>query len=159
MGGYVLKLNFWHPLIYIRGCQKFGIKVYWRLQFLGYLRTLSLKLQKARTKIEVVLSLPCWLSQFSWNLFEIIHCKNSKKLCFLANPTTRWFVLSPKCLVEREQKFRCQVTKLPNYSGKWLEIANALFDCNIFLSFQVRKNISCYILLRLASTPLTKRII
>ena len=44
-----------------------GIKVLWRLQFLEYLRTLSLKFQKARTKIEVVLSLPCWLSQFSWD--------------------------------------------------------------------------------------------
>ena len=43
------------------------IKVLWSLQFLGYLRTLSLKFQKARTKIEVVLALPCWLSQFSWD--------------------------------------------------------------------------------------------
>ena len=40
-----------------------GIKLLWRLQFLEYLRTLSLKFQKARTKIEVVLSLPCWLCQ------------------------------------------------------------------------------------------------
>ena len=32
---------------------------------MGYLRTLSLKFQKTRTKIEVVLTLPCWLSQFS----------------------------------------------------------------------------------------------
>ena len=44
-----------------------GIKVLWRLQFLGYLRTLSLKFQKAWTKIEVVLTLPGWLSQFSWD--------------------------------------------------------------------------------------------
>ena len=44
-----------------------GIKVLWRLQFLGYLRILSLKFQKARTKIEVVLTLPCWLSEFSWD--------------------------------------------------------------------------------------------
>ena len=50
--------------IYIRGFTKFDIKVLWRLQVLEYLRTLSLKFQKARTKIEVVLSLPCWLSQF-----------------------------------------------------------------------------------------------
>ena len=33
------------------------------LRFHWYLRTLSLKLQKARSKIEVFLSLPCWLSQ------------------------------------------------------------------------------------------------
>ena len=39
----------------------------WRLQFLEYLRILHLKFQKDRTKIEVVLSLPCWLSQFSWD--------------------------------------------------------------------------------------------
>ena len=39
----------------------------WSLQFLGYLRTLSLKFQKARTKIEVFLFLPCWLSRFSCN--------------------------------------------------------------------------------------------
>ena len=37
-----------------------GIKVLWRLQFLEYLRTFSLKFQKAQTKIEVALSLPCW---------------------------------------------------------------------------------------------------
>ena len=46
---------------------KVHIKVLWRLQFLEYSRTLSLKFQKARTKIEVILSLPCWLSQFSWD--------------------------------------------------------------------------------------------
>ena len=34
------------------------IKVLWRLHFLEYLRTLSLKFQEAR---------PCWLSQFSWD--------------------------------------------------------------------------------------------
>ena len=44
-----------------------GIKIYWLIQFLGYLRTLSLKFQKARTKIEIVLTLPCWLSQFCWD--------------------------------------------------------------------------------------------
>ena len=44
--------------MYIRSFNKFGIKVLWRLQFLEYLRTLRLKFQKARTKIEVVLSLP-----------------------------------------------------------------------------------------------------
>ena len=36
-------------------------------QFLEYLRTLSLKFQKAPTKIEVVLALPSWLSQYSRN--------------------------------------------------------------------------------------------
>ena len=36
-----------------------------KLQFLGYLRTLSLKFLKATSKIEVFLCLPCWLSQFS----------------------------------------------------------------------------------------------
>ena len=40
-----------------------GIKILGGLQFLGYLRSLNLKFQKARTKIEVVLSLPCCLSQ------------------------------------------------------------------------------------------------
>ena len=56
------------PYIYNRGFSftKFGIKVLWRLQFLEYLRTLSLKFQKAWTKIEVVLALPCWLSQLTW---------------------------------------------------------------------------------------------
>ena len=44
--------------VYFRDFTKFGIKVLWRLQFLEYLRTLSLKFQKARTKIEFVLSLP-----------------------------------------------------------------------------------------------------
>ena len=50
--------------IHIRGLTKFldqacGLKFHW------HLRTLSLKFQKARTKIEVFLSLPYWLSQFS----------------------------------------------------------------------------------------------
>ena len=48
---------------YIRGFTKFGIKILWRLRFLEYMRTKRLKFQKAWTKIEVVLSLPCWLSQ------------------------------------------------------------------------------------------------
>ena len=59
---YVLKKPQNHS-IYIRGFTKFGIKVLWRLQFLEYLRALHLKFQKARTKIEVVLALPCRLSQ------------------------------------------------------------------------------------------------
>ena len=50
----------------------------WSLQFFGCLRTLSLKFQKARAKIEVYLSLPCWLSQLNfrphatviWNLVK-----------------------------------------------------------------------------------------
>ena len=58
-------LKLFERYIIIRGFTKFGIKVSRRLQFLEYLRTLHLKFQKARTKTEVVLSLPCWLSQFS----------------------------------------------------------------------------------------------
>ena len=61
------QICFYNLHTYIRGFTKFGIKVAWRLQFLEYLRALSLKFQKARTKIEVVLALPCWLSQFSWD--------------------------------------------------------------------------------------------
>ena len=45
----------------------FDIKVAWSLQFWGYLRTLSLKFQKATSKMEIFLSLPCWLSHFSWD--------------------------------------------------------------------------------------------
>ena len=44
--------------MYIRGFTKFDIKVLCRLQFLQYLRTLSLKFQKARTKIGDFLGLP-----------------------------------------------------------------------------------------------------
>ena len=76
---------------------------------------------------------------------EIIYCRSSKKLWFLAN---HWFALSAKCFVERKKS---QVTKLPNYSLKLLEIANALFNHNIIFSFQVRQNNSCYIFLRLSS--------
>ena len=36
-----------------RGFTKFGIKVLWRLQFLEYLRTLSLKFQKAWIKLKL----------------------------------------------------------------------------------------------------------
>ena len=39
----------------------------WSLQFLGYLRTLSLKFQKTTSKIEAFLALLCWLFQVSWN--------------------------------------------------------------------------------------------
>ena len=52
---------------HIRGFTKFGIKVLWKLQFLIGYRTLNLKFQKTRTKIEVVLSLPSWLSQLNWD--------------------------------------------------------------------------------------------
>ena len=49
------------------GCVTFirlkGIKLYWKLQFLECLRTLSLKFQKAQTKIEVVLTLPWDIQQ------------------------------------------------------------------------------------------------
>ena len=56
--------------VFIRGCQKFGIKIYWRLKSLKYFRTLHLKFQKALTKIEVVLSLPSWLSQLNWDSYQ-----------------------------------------------------------------------------------------
>jgi hypothetical protein len=54
-----------HQSMYIRGFTNFEITVACGLEFHWYLRTLSLKFQNARTKIEVRLSLPCWLSQFS----------------------------------------------------------------------------------------------
>ena len=50
------------PRIFLK---TFSIKVVWILQFLGYLRTLSLKFQKARTKIGVFLAQPCRLSQLN----------------------------------------------------------------------------------------------
>ena len=71
--------------IYTRGFTKFGIKVLWRLQFLEYLRTLRLK-QKTRTKIEVVLSLPCWLSQLNWDSQQITNLV--KPLTYLLNLLT-----------------------------------------------------------------------
>ena len=55
---YLFTINFFIPIPIFRGFTKFGIKVLWSIQFLGYLRTLSLKFQKAQTKIVVVLSLP-----------------------------------------------------------------------------------------------------
>ena len=72
-----------------------GIKVLWSLQFVGYLRTLSLKFQKTTSKIEVVLALPCWLSQFSsvflvafWN-FKLKVLKYPKN-CRLHNTLIPW---------------------------------------------------------------------
>ena len=64
---YLQLMEFTQSCMYIRGYAKFGIKVAWSLQFIGYLRTLRLKFQKARTKIGVFLGLPSWLSQFSWD--------------------------------------------------------------------------------------------
>ena len=50
------------PYMYIRECQKFGIKVYWRLQFLEYLRTLTHRIWQIQT-----------LSPRSkWNMGEIL---------------------------------------------------------------------------------------
>ena len=63
-----------------------GIKVLWRLQFWEYLRTLSLKFQKALTKIEVVLSLPCW-SEPS----EILNVRSSSTLEPVAF-TIPWYI-------------------------------------------------------------------
>ena len=45
----------------------FEITVACGLKFHWYLRTLSLKFQKALTKMEVFLSLPCCLSLFNWD--------------------------------------------------------------------------------------------
>ena len=64
-GDVVAEISRIKKCISIRGFTKFSFKVAWSLQFMGYLRILSLKFQKARTKIELVLSLPWWLSQFS----------------------------------------------------------------------------------------------
>ena len=49
-----------------------GLKFYW------YLRTLSLKFLKARTKIEVLLSLPSWLAQFSLTTILLVAFWNFK---------------------------------------------------------------------------------
>ena len=83
--------------MYIMGLTKFKITVACGLKFHWYLRTLSLKFQKARTKIEVFRSLPCWLSQFSFrqeNFFcSLLKGVSSKRsgnlivspdLCFLS---------------------------------------------------------------------------
>ena len=92
--------------MFIRGFTKFGIKVAWRLQFLEYLRTLSLKFQKATSKIEVLLALPCWLSQFSrarttsillvafWN-FKLMVLKYPRN-CRLHNTLTPWSLKNPE---------------------------------------------------------------
>ena len=50
------------PSFISRYCEDYR---FWSIWGRVPLRTLHLKFQKARTKIEVVLSLPCWLSQFS----------------------------------------------------------------------------------------------
>ena len=69
-----------------RGFAKFFIKVALSLQFLGYLRTLSLKFQKAASKIEDFLALPCWLSQgrkVCWKISQL-----QSKCCY----NKHWFV-------------------------------------------------------------------
>ena len=66
---------------------------------LEYLRTLSLKCQKARTKSEVVLTLPCWLSQFSILVRAFWHFKHRvlkySKNCSLHNTLIPNFVKPP----------------------------------------------------------------
>ena len=71
-----------------------GIKVLWRIQFLGYLRTLSLKFQKARTKIEVVLSQPTANRADFWNF----KCKVPKysRTCILHNTLIPWSLNNPE---------------------------------------------------------------
>ena len=56
----------------------FEITVACGLKFHGYLKTLSLKIQKARTKIEVFLTLPCWLFHLNWESQQ----GETGKLCF-----------------------------------------------------------------------------
>ena len=56
--------------MYSRGYHTFSTKIYWLIKFVEYLRTLSLKFRKAVTKIEVVLTLPCWLFQLNWDSLQ-----------------------------------------------------------------------------------------
>ena len=64
-----------HPKHYSRQCGTMWEHYDWQLD--EYLRTLGLKFQKARIKIEVVLSLPCQLSQLNWDSQQGILRTNS----------------------------------------------------------------------------------
>ena len=112
-------------MYYVRGFTKFGIKVLWRLQFLEYLRTFSIKFQKARTKIEIVLSLPCWLSQFSWAFWNF-KCQVLKysKTCSLHNTLIPNFVklLNFSYLIISFSKCYCRL-----WSEFWLELLKNYF--------------------------------
>ena len=83
---------------------------YTDLQFLEYLRTLSLKFQKARAKIEVVLALPCWLSQFTVYLDTL----KSKQICHLLlytrvrNVCPGWPVYGVKHLCSRGREWKME---------------------------------------------------
>ena len=81
-------------IIFIRCFTKFGIKVAWSLQFLGYLRTLHLKFQKARTKTGVFLGLPFWLSQLNWDS----QIQNFKKFSFLVGKVALDLFYSENCV-------------------------------------------------------------
>ena len=65
LGHSVLSKDAAVEICIVRGFTKFSIKVALSLQFLGYLRALSLKFQKAQTKIGDFLPLPNWLSQLN----------------------------------------------------------------------------------------------
>ena len=114
---------------YIRGFTKFGKKVLWRLQVLEYLRTLHLKFQKARTKIEVVLSLPCWLSQFSWDSQQ----GRGKKTSILVRAFYNFKLKVPKY----PRSCRLHATLIPN-------LAKPPMYLHIFLTLQGRRMQSKY---------------
>ena len=114
--------------INIRGFTKFGIKVLWRLHVLEYLRTLHLKFQMARTKIEVVLSTPCWLSQLWSEPSEILNLKVLKysRNCSLHN------ALIPSSLKNPES---------PNkYTYDMICILHQIICCNI-----IKQHVQCYV--------------
>ena len=83
------------------GFTKFYIKMACCLKFRWYLRTLSLKFRKARTKtkIEVFLSLPCWVSQPTGQL-NINICHEFKiTMTILWDPTQGYCLFDYKYLL------------------------------------------------------------
>ena len=121
---FIHRANQFYRYIQFRGFSftKFGIKALWRLQLLKYMRTLNLKFQKARTKIEVV------LSQFS-DPSEILNVRSSN------TPETVAFTIP----------WYLEVYKTPEspsvdaYFASWMGCQNwfHLCTCNFFLLISV----------------------
>ena len=104
----------------------------WSLQFLGYLRTLSLKFQKARTKIEVFQSLPCWLSQFSWDSQQGRGRKTSTLLVAFWNSKSK--------VLKYQWNFRPHATVIPNLGNVRVLYSYYLYEAKWPLSDKLRIN-------------------
>ena len=95
--------------------------------FLGCLRTLSLKFQKATSKIEVFLALPCWLIQFSCDS----EMGRGRKTSILVRGQTFWKGYLPN-LLETTLLHQISVCWVRDFKLRLLAYFLIFFNCTKF---------------------------